>query len=353
MVTQVGSQTFGIVVDGVFHTEEIVVKPMSTKLRHIDMFSGNTILGDGAVIMIIDPNGIAKALGAAGNASHELSEENAAGHVSSGEQLTSLLVFRAGTSQPKAVPLGLVTRLEEIATDKIELSNGRYMVQYREQLMPLVQMADVTVQTSGAQPILVFADDGRSMGLVVDEIIDIVEERLNIEVAGSKDGILGSAVIKGQATEVIDVGHFLPMAFADWFSRKEMRPSSTAQSVLLVDDSAFFRNMLAPVLKAAGYKVRTAPNAQEGLAVLRSGQSFDVVLTDIEMPDMNGFEFAESIRADNNFGQMPIIALSAMVSPAAIERGRQAGFHDYVAKFDRPGLIAALKEQTADVKRAA
>ncbi len=270
MVTQVGSQTFGIVVDGVFHTEEIVVKPMSTKLRHIDMFSGNTILGDGAVIMIIDPNGIAKALGAAGNASHELSEENAAGHVTSGEQLTSLLVFRAGTSQPKAVPLGLVTRLEEIATDKIELSNGRYMVQYREQLMPLVQMADVTVQTSGAQPILVFADDGRSMGLVVDEIIDIVEERLNIEVAGSKDGILGSAVIKGQATEVIDVGHFLPMAFADWFSRKEMRPSSTAQSVLLVDDSAFFRNMLAPVLKAAGYKVRTAPNAQEGLAALRS-----------------------------------------------------------------------------------
>jgi two-component system, chemotaxis family, sensor kinase CheA len=353
VVTQVGSQTFGIVVDGVFHTEEIVVKPMSTKLRHIDMFSGNTILGDGAVIMIIDPNGIAKALGAAGSASHDLAEDNAAGHVSSGEQLTSLLVFRAGTDQPKAVPLGLVTRLEEIATDKIELSNGRYMVQYREQLMPLVQMAGVTVQSSGSQPILVFADDGRSMGLVVDEIIDIVEERLHIEVAGSQEGILGSAVIKGQATEVIDVGHFLPMAFADWFSRKEMRPSAASQSVLLVDDSAFFRNMLAPVLKAAGYKVRTAPNAQEGLAALRSGQAFDVVLTDIEMPDMNGFEFAENIRADHNLDRMPIIALSAMVSPAAIERGRQAGFHDYVAKFDRPGLIAALKEQTAEVKRAA
>jgi two-component system chemotaxis sensor kinase CheA len=316
------------------------------------MFSGNTILGDGAVIMIIDPNGIAKALGAAGNAAHEMADEHAA-RVSTAEQMTSLLVFRAGTAQPKAVPLGLVTRLEEIAVDKIELSNGRYMVQYREQLMPLVQMAGVTVQSSGSQPILVFADDGRSMGLVVDEIIDIVEERLNIEVAGSQDGILGSAVIKGQATEVIDVGHFLPMAFADWFSRKEMRPSSSAQSVLLVDDSAFFRNMLAPVLKAAGYKVRTAPNAQEGLAALRSGQAFDVVLTDIEMPDMNGFEFAEHIRSDNNLGRMPIIALSAMVSPAAIERGRQAGFHDYVAKFDRPGLIAALKEQTADVKHAA
>ena len=355
VVTQVGSQTFGIVVDGVFHTEEIVVKPMSTKLRHIDMFSGNTILGDGAVIMIIDPNGIAKALGAAGSASRELADEHAASQSSTGEQLTSLLVFRAGSNQPKAVPLGLVTRLEEIATDKIELSNGRYMVQYREQLMPLVQMDGVTVQTTGSQPILVFADDGRSMGLVVDEIIDIVEERLHIEVAGTQSGILGSAVIKGQATEVIDVGHFLPMAFADWFSRKEMRPSQSSQSVLLVDDSAFFRNMLAPVLKAAGYRVRVAPNAQEGLTALRSGQVFDVVLTDIEMPDMNGFEFAEVIRADQHLSSMPIIALSSMVSPAAIERGRQAGFHDYVAKFDRPGLIAALKEQTAapEIKHAA
>jgi two-component system, chemotaxis family, sensor kinase CheA len=355
VVTQVGSQTFGIVVDGVFHTEEIVVKPMSTKLRHIDMFSGNTILGDGAVIMIIDPNGIAKALGAAGSASRDLADDHAAAHASSGEQLTSLLVFRAGSNQPKAVPLGLVTRLEELATDKIELSNGRYMVQYREQLMPLVQMDGVTVQTTGSQPILVFADDGRSMGLVVDEIIDIVEERLHIEVAGTQSGILGSAVIKGQATEVIDVGHFLPMAFADWFSRKEMRPSMSSQSVLLVDDSAFFRNMLAPVLKAAGYKVRVAPNAQEGLSALRSGQVFDVVLTDIEMPDMNGFEFAEVIRADQHLSSMPIIALSSMVSPAAIERGRLAGFHDYVAKFDRPGLIAALKEQTAapEIKHAA
>src|SRR5690242_4309845 len=353
VVTQVGSQTFGIVVDGVFHTEEIVVKPMSTKLRHIDMFSGNTILGDGAVIMIIDPNGIAKALGASGSSAHAMSEEHAAAHASSGEQMTSLLVFRAGTTQPKAVPLALVTRLEEIAADKIELSNGRYMVQYRDQLMPLVQMVGVEVQTSGSQPILVFADDGRSMGLVVDEIIDIVEERLDIEVAGSGEGILGSAVIKGQATEVIDVGHFLPMAFADWFSRKEMRPSMSAQSVLLVDDSAFFRNMLAPVLKAAGYKVRVAPSAQEGLAMLRSGQSFDVVLTDIEMPDMDGFEFAETIRSDAHLSQVPIIGLSALVSPAAIERGRQAGFHDYVAKFDRPGLIAALKEQTAEMARAA
>ena len=352
VVTQVGNQTFGIVVDCVFHTEEIVVKPMSTKLRHIDMFSGNTILGDGAVIMIIDPNGIAKALGAAGSASQAVADEHAAHHAVGGEQLTSLLVFRAGTAQPKAVPLALVTRLEEIAADKIEISNGRYMVQYRDQLMPLVQMEGVSVQTTGSQPILVFADETRAMGLVVDEIIDIVEERLHIQVSGAKDGILGSAVIKGQATEVIDVGHFLPMAFADWFIRKEMATEAQTQSVLLVDDSPFFRNMLAPVLKSAGYKVRTAASAIEGLATLRSGHTFDIVVTDIEMPEMNGFEFAEAIRSDQNLNQLPVIAVSSLVSPAAIERGRQAGLYDYIAKFDRPGLIAALKEQIEERARA-
>lgn len=106
VVTQVGSQTFGIVVDGVFHTEEIVVKPMSTKLRHIGMFSGNTILGDGAVIMIIDPNGIAQSLGTAAASQSEIGDDNAATRSNSDAQLTSLLVFRAGSSQPKAVPAG-------------------------------------------------------------------------------------------------------------------------------------------------------------------------------------------------------------------------------------------------------
>ncbi len=352
VVTQVGGQTFGIVVDGVFHTEEIVVKPMSTKLRHIAMFSGNTILGDGSVIMIIDPNGIAQALGTL-SAQQDIAEENEALQVAGNDQKTSLLVFRAGTAEPKAVPLELVTRLEEIDADKIEMSNGRHMVQYRGHLMPLVGMDGVAVRGEGRQAILVFSDDGRSMGLLVDEIVDIVEESLNIEVASNRDGVLGSAVIKGLATEVIDVGHFLPMAFADWFSRKEMKPTMHSQSILLVDDSAFFRNMLGPVLKAAGYRPTVVGTAQDALGMLRGGQQFDAILTDIEMPDMNGFEFAEAVRSDQRLAAMPIIALSSVVSPAAIERGRQAGFHDYVAKFDRPGLIAALKEQTAELHRAA
>lgn len=350
VVTQVGNQTFGIVVDGVFHTEEIVVKPMSTKLRHIAMFSGNTILGDGSVIMIIDPNGIAQTVGSVTTRSDETEAQQSAQL----EKMVSLLVFRAGSQQPKAVPLSLVTRLEEIDCKKIELSNGRHLVQYRGQLMPLVRVSDeVRVRSEGAQPLLVFSDGGLSMGLVVDEIVDIVEDRLDIQVGSDAPGMIGSAVIKGQATEIIDIAHFLPLAFEDWFRRKEMKSDALTRSLLFVDDSAFFRNMLVPVLKAAGYDVTAVGAPQDALAIIKKGQKFDAIISDIEMPGMNGFELAEAIRADARSAHVPIIALSSITSPATIERGRQAGFHDFVAKFDRQGLIAALKETTVEFVEAA
>ncbi len=353
VVTQVGSQTFGIVVDGVFHTEEIVVKPMSTKLRHITMFSGNTILGDGSVIMIIDPNGIARGVGTT-TAQVPASEEKAATGRSANDNTTSFLVFRAGSAEPKAVPLSLVTRLEEVEAAKIEMSSGRHMVQYRGHLMPLVTVnASATVRTEGMQPLLVFSDEGRSMGLVVDQIVDIVEDVLQIEIVSEIPGVLGSAIIKGHATEIVDVGHYLPLAFEDWLRRKDMNTVTKARTLLFVDDSAFFRNMLTPVLKSAGYNVTTVARAEDALACLRDGPTVDVVVTDIEMPGMNGYELAEAVRKDPRTANVPIIALSSLTSAEAIERGREVGFHEYVAKFDRPGLIAALKEQIAAAEEAA
>jgi len=347
VVTQIGSQTFGIVVDTVFHTEEIVVKPMSSKLRDIPMFSGNTILGDGAVIMIIDPNGVARSLGSAVATQIAAAERAQAQKTEAADDdMTSMLLFRAGTSQPKAVPLSLITRLEEIDARKIELSNGRHMVQYRGQLMPLVSMTDKPVRSEGAQPLLVFSDGVRSMALVVDEIVDIVEDRLDIQVGSGNPGVLGSAVIKGQATEIVDVGHFLPLAFEDWFRRKDGTRRERQRSILLVDDSPFFRNMLMPVLQAAGYAVTAVGSAKEALALIDSDKSFDSVITDIEMPEMDGFELTEALRADPRSAATPVIALSSQVSAELIDRGRRAGLHDYVAKFDRQGLIAALMEQT-------
>jgi two-component system chemotaxis sensor kinase CheA len=247
----------------------------------------------------------------------------------------------------------LVTRLEEIDCRKIELSNGRHMVQYRGQLMPLVRVSeDARVRSEGTQPLLVFSDGGRSMGLVVDEIVDIVEDKLDIEVGSETPGALGSAVIKGQATEIVDIAHFLPLAYADWFRRKEM-DAALVRKLLLVDDSAFFRNMLVPVLKAAGYEVTAAAGADEALALIKAGEKFDAVISDIEMPAMDGFELAEAIRADARTAHIPLIALSSDSSQATIERGHQAGFHNFVAKFDRQGLIAALKETTVEFSEAA
>ena len=266
----------------------------------------------------------------------------------------SMLVFRAGSPNPKAVLLSLVTRLEEIDAKTIEMSSGRPLVQYRGQLMPLVPVNDqVRIKTSGTQPVLVFSDDERSMGLVVDEIVDIVEDRLDIELASEQSGVIGSAVIKGQATEVIDIAHFLPLAFEDWRSWKERGAGKVTRSVLLIDDAPFFRNMLAPVLKAAGYAVTTVSSAPLALALMESGPRFDVVITDIEMPGMDGFELASALRANPRIADVPIIGLSSMVSAEAIERGKRVGLYDYVAKFDRQGLIAALKEQTADMSHAA
>ena len=124
--------------------------------------------------------------------------------------------------------------------------------------------------------------------------------------------------------------------------------------VLLAEDQAMVLGALSALLGLES-DIEVVGAAADGETAWRDVQRLkpDVLVTDIEMPEMNGFEFAENIRSDHNLNQLPIIALSAMVSPAAIERGRQAGFHDYVAKFDRPGLIAALKEQTAELRRAA
>lgn len=354
VVTQVGNQIFGLVVDGVFHTEEIVIKPMSSKLRHIPVFSGTTILGDGSVIMIIDPNGIAQLLSRTAQSGRDGTPELTERGQTAAEDVVSLLVFRAGSHQPKAVPLSLVTRLEEIDCRKIEISDGRHLVQYRGHLMPLLRLDTQSgLKQDGAQPILVFSDGGRSMGLVVDEIIDIVEERLNIEVASERPGVLGYAVIKGNATEIVDIGHFLPQAFADWFRRRDAAVERDARTVLLVDDSAFFRDMLAPLIKAAGCQVIAVGSATAAFEALASDRHFDLVVTDIEMPDMDGFAFAEKLRSMPATARLPIIATTAVVSDDAIARGRAIGFYDFVAKFDRTGLIAAIKEQSADIERAA
>ncbi|WP_434623986.1 hybrid sensor histidine kinase/response regulator [Azospirillum sp. B2RO_4] len=355
VVTQVGTYTFGIMVDRVFDTEEIVVKPVAPILRHIEMFSGNTILGDGSVIMILDPNGIASATGemAMGEAA---GKETTAVQTQRQEDKMALLLFRAGEGAPKAVPLSLVARLEDVDLATVELSNGLPVVQYRGKLMPLVPIdPNFVVGSEGRQPVLVFADGDRSMGLIVDEIVDIVEEKLNVQLAAERPGLMGSAIIAGKATEVIDAGFFLTQAYKDWFgsSAQEGFEEEKLQRVLLVDDSPFFRNLLTPLLSVAGYDVTAVENAGDALALCEAGEDFDVIVSDIEMPGMSGFDFAEAVRHGSRWQRVPMVALSSHASARDLDRGRIAGFNDYVAKFDRDALLFALQQTLTEQKGAA
>jgi two-component system chemotaxis sensor kinase CheA len=356
VVTQVGTYSFGIIVDRVFDTEEIVVKPVSPILRDITMFSGNTILGDGSVIMILDPNGIAAATGEITVSESTRRNEQAATKGTARDDMTSLLVFRAGTPAPKAVPLALIARLEEIDLAQVEYSHDKPVVQYRGKLMPLVTIApDYQMGREGRQPILVFSDKEHTMGLVVDEIVDIVEDHLKIEVAVDSPGLIGSAIIAGKATDLIDAGYYLTQAYNDWFGARgdgEFQVEK-GKRVLLVDDSPFFRNLLTPLLSVAGYEVTTVESADRALSLCEAGEDFDVIISDIEMPGMNGFEFASAVRNTSRWQDKPLVALSSRATPKDLDRGRAAGFNDYVAKFDRDALLHTLSEALNDERSAA
>ncbi len=342
IVTQVGNYTFGIIVDQVFDTEEIVVKPVSPILRHIEMFSGNTILGDGSVIMILDPNGIAKASGQANVGETVTLEEEAHGHK---EEKTTLLVFRAGAGAPKAIPLAMVGRLEEFGVKDIETSDGQYVIQYRGELMPLVPFDEkMALKAEGTQSAIVFLDQGRHMGLLIDQIVDIVEEELHVTPGHGTPGVMGSAIIDHKATDVIDVGYYLERGHGDWFGTlTDSRPLRQGSNrVLLVDDSAFFRNMLQPLLEMAGYEVTAVDHAKKALALRDAGQMFDLIVSDIEMPEMNGFDFAQAVRGEGKWKDVPLVALSSHATSKDIEQGKQVGFIDHLAKFDRENLLESI-----------
>ena len=106
-------------------------------------------------------------------------------------------------------------------------------------------------------------------------------------------------------------------------------------------------NMLTPLLAIAGYEVTTAEDAASALKMREAGRDFDVIISDIEMPGMNGFEFAEAVKKGDRWQGTPIVALSSHTSPGDFNRGREVGFTDYVAKFDRDALLSTLSQTRA------
>ncbi len=345
VVARIAAAMVGIVVDRVFDTEEIVVKPLAPILRGLSVFGGNTILGDGSVIMILDPGGVARAAGLHGR---DIETRAAvAREIATSASLLPMLLVKAGGSL-MVVPLSLVARLEQVPREKLERAGDRMVTQYRGRLMPLAPISGALDPARANQSVLVFSDTDRATGrdraagLVVDEIVDVIEDELRVQLASSRPGTLGTAIVAGLAVEVIDTGHWLTSVFPDWFLATNTAARPTPR-LLVVEDSAFFRQMLVPVLAAEGYEVTAAADAAQAFALRDAGKLFDAIVSDIEMPGLSGLEFARAVRAGTTWRDTPMIALSGRITPNDVAAGREAGFIDYVEKFNRDTLTASLR----------
>jgi two-component system, chemotaxis family, sensor kinase CheA len=232
VVLRADERQFGLIVDEVNDTEEIVVKPLGKQLKGINTFAGATIMGDGRVALILDVLGI----GQRANVLSELRDraivekQDAARKGASQADRQTLLLFQCAGNSLMAVPLSMVSRLEEFPRSVIERTGQQEVVQYRGQIMPLVRISQVVYQEPAPPKdeqkplqVVVYSEQNRRVGLVVDRILDIVEENLVIEKLATRPGVRGSAVIQKRVADVLDVQGVVRAAHPQFF---ESRPAA-------------------------------------------------------------------------------------------------------------------------------
>ncbi len=219
VVLQADQRTFGLVVDDICDTEEIVVKPLGKHLKSLPMFAGATIMGDGRVALILDALGLAQHSRVVSEA-HERARTSAVSDDGSSQSahLTQLLLFSLPGRARLALPLDQAARLEEIAPKSIETSGAREAVQYRGQIMPLLRLgrylpgAEDPAATGESLQVIVYQHAGLSIGLVVGHIHDIIAQELAIQPGSAAPGLVGSAVIQGHITDLVDIPAILQSA---------------------------------------------------------------------------------------------------------------------------------------------
>ncbi|WP_312782656.1 chemotaxis protein CheW [Brevundimonas sp.] len=317
VVARVGAFDFGVIVDRVFDTEEIVVKPTASILRHLKLYSGATILGDGAVIMILDFKGMAVEAGAGAllNGGDEVLIEAATGEADA----EALLVFRAADDGLKAAPLAGVARIEELEPSMLEWADGRSLVQYRGQLMPVLGAdgAALSRAPEAKRPLLVFSRGARSLGLMAEEIVDIIEATASAELTGASTGVSGSLVVAGRATELIDVDFYWRRCDSEAGREGEATvplapaPARVPKRLLVVDDSPFVRMLLGPLLGQAGYDVEVASDPEAALALHDAGAAFDLILADTSPAGSTARRMATAFGRASAWHATPLLGLGA------------------------------------------
>ncbi len=317
VVVKIGAFTFGVMVDRVFDTEEIVVKPVATVLRHVKLYSGATIMGDGSVILILDLKSISSETGA-GQTATGVYDEVDAETKAKGDDRSAILVFRAVDDSLKAAPLASVSRIEEVEASQIERVDQRMVIQYRGKLMPILGAEERSVsswQPGERRPLLVFARDDQAVGLLVNEIVDVVESTVVTDLGASGAGVIGSLIIGGAATELIDVTHYWREAMKqkDQHSGRHQAfdgpQAQGARRLLVIDESPFTQLLLKPLLAQAGYEVIVANGPEDAMSLYERGESFHLIMADTSNRDAAS-RFAQTMGQASKWHATPLLSIA-------------------------------------------
>ena len=350
VLSGVGRQ-FGLIVDGIVDTEEIVVKPLSKHMKNIHFFAGATILGDGRVALILDVVNLAASVKLKAEEAEEFAHIDEMHVEETRGELQSLLLFNVAENEQFAVPLALVSRLEKISIKDIEIAGGKEVIRYRGASMPIIRLENFLGISSPPYSeeayIIVFELNNQNIGFYVSKIIDTVEVNVVIDKETfDRNGLLGSSIIQEKVTLLLDVYAIIEMFDPTWFTRKRKssikEKKSRSYRILLVDDSQFWRAMEQSYLEAQGYNVVVAENGEEGLEKLLSGH-YDLVIVDLDMPVMDGFEMTRKIRANDKVKHLPLLAVTALTDDEDKKRAYDAGVDNYVLKLDKGLMLESIE----------
>jgi two-component system chemotaxis sensor kinase CheA len=340
---------YGLVVDHVLDTEEIVVKPLSRELKDLSIYGGATIMGDGSVALIIDAlgffNHMGKVQGQKKSDMQEIESKKEVLPAYNDEILLSLL----GDGRVYGIPLALVSRLEEFKKSEVEWSGAQPLIRYRGKAMPLILLeehlnlgGESTLRDSKEDvSVVVVSARGQQLGFVVNEIQDIAINHSRISTETSdRDGFVGTAYINDRTITVLDVFKIVDgLSFLKKSSSDEI--SQDRGRVLIVEDSELFMRIQRELFTEAGYEVVMATDGQQAMDLVTD--DLVAVVTDVDMPIMNGWELIRAIREKAEVSQLPIIAVSSIVSKKT-EEIKDAGFDFYFDKQDNQKALAIVNE---------
>jgi two-component system chemotaxis sensor kinase CheA len=337
VVLQAEDRQFGLVVDGINDTQEIVVKPLGKQLKGLTLYAGATIMGDGRVALILDVLGIGQCSGVFGGVREPA--RTADKHKAQLEiEQQRLLLFRAGSFDRLAVPLSLVARLEEFPQSAIEYAGGGQVVQYRGRILPLVSLRGVLEPGSpghelSADPVqvVVFNEGDISVGMVVDQILDVAEEAVTVRQKSDRKGLLGSAVVGKKVTDFLDLNEVIRAVEGNWSQSADERTS--CKKILVLDASAFSRGIIRGNLDMAGYSVLEAGNLTEAIRRLEQ-QPVDIVVAALDLQTDGSSALLTSMRGRSEWSKIPVLALMDAAGMVRASSARAAGFQDCQAKFD-------------------